>query len=153
MRTGGTGETGVGWAVARTIAWPWAWTGQDDPVSPASSVPLQAERDQAMDGETNTYPEFAKPVLRVADPNTYIDGRSFDWVAYRQGENGERVFGAVGACGRLDQAVERVDEELAEYVTIAYAKITVTYHGRGPERQVVACAVRDLDGRISWTYP
>jgi hypothetical protein len=93
-------------------------------------------------------------VPTVAEPNTYIEGRSFDWHCYRRGEDGERVFGGVGACGRLDQAMERVAEELAEYVTAAYAVIKVTFHSRfEPEQQVVVTAERDLDGGVTWSFP
>jgi hypothetical protein len=92
-------------------------------------------------------------VPTVADPNTYIEGRSFDWHCYRY-QDGERVFGAVGAAGRLDTAMQRVAEELTEYVTAAYAVIKVTFHSHfEPEQQVVVKAVRDINGEVSWSFP
>jgi hypothetical protein len=93
------------------------------------------------------------PVPTVAEPNTYIPQRSFDWHVYRHGQDGERIFGAVGVCGRLDQAMERVREELAEYVTAAYAQIKLTFHTSMPEQKVVVTAERDVNGEIAWFFP
>jgi hypothetical protein len=89
----------------------------------------------------------------VPELNTYIDGRTFDWIAYRLGRDGERIWGGVGVCGIFDRAIERVEEELADYVTAAYATITVTFHLREPERKVIARAVRNEDGEVSWSFP
>jgi hypothetical protein len=100
-----------------------------------------------------TGPPAIPAVPTVAEPNTYIDGRSFDWHVYRHGQNGERIPGAVGACGRLDRAMERVHEELTESVTTACAQIKVSFHTSKPEQQVVVTAERDINGKITWFFP
>jgi hypothetical protein len=100
-----------------------------------------------------TGPPVVPAVPTVAEPNTYIEGRSFDWHIYRHGPNGERVCGAVGVCGRLDHAMERVLEELAEYATTAYAHIKVTFHTLEPEQSLVVTAKRNIDGEITWSFP
>jgi hypothetical protein len=92
-------------------------------------------------------------LMTVAEPHTYIDGRTFDWIAYRLGRDGERIWGGVGVCGIFAHAIERVEEELADYLTTAYATITVTFHLREPERKAIAHAMRNEAGKVSWSFP
>lgn len=90
----------------------------------------------------------------VTDPNVHVEGRSFDWHVYRRGTYGERITGAVGVSGVLDRAKERVVEALDEIpVGVVAQAVIQLVHAAGPPRRTVARAVREHDGRITWTYP